>query len=359
MPQTIFWNLLAKKLAAEATAEELKELAELMRQHPDWLYAAQYIQDLWNIQKQDDKSTSAEEAFQKHLSFLKENGVELNPLEAETVFLHPYVKKKRKKWLIPAVALLIIISLSTFLLFRSSEVNPTSVSQHISEVTTKAGSRSKLVLPDSSIVWLNAGSKLTYNSEFGLKKREINLNGEAYFDVKRSKIPFIIKTDAIQIKVLGTAFNIKSYSDEKTTETSLVRGEVEITVNKRPGEKFILKPNEKLVIAHDINETRKIVTEQKAPLIVLSKLTQLEDNSILETSWVNNKLVFRDESFEDLAKKMERWYNVKVEIKDPEIGQIRLGGTFENETVVQALEALQITTGFHFEINSNQITITK
>jgi len=357
MPQTLFWNLVAKKLTGEASAGELKELDQLMRNNPDWVYAAQHIEDLWDIKNSAEKFAFSENAFQKHLLFLKEKGIEFELLRDEAQTPLPTIQTRRSRWLIPTVVFLFIIVLSGYLVFRISG-NSKSSSQHISEVTTKSGSRSKLVLPDSSIVWLNVGSKLSYNTYFGLTKREIRLNGEAYFDVKHSKIPFIITTDAIQIKVLGTAFNVRSYSDEKATETSLIRGEVEITVNKRPGEKFILKPNEKLAIANDIHET-KIVAEKKQPLIVISKLTQLEDSSIMETSWVDNKLVFRDESFEDLAKKMERWYNVIIEIRDPELNGIRLGGTFENETVVKALQALQITAGFQFIIDGNQITLTK
>src|SRR2546423_14261851 len=103
------------------------------------------------------------------------------------------------------------------------------------------GSRSKLVLPDGSTVWLNAGSKLTYNKDFGNNIREVSLVGEAFFDVMHiPDVPFVIETPTAVVKVLGTSFNVKAYPNETTTETSVIRGRVEISPRQRPGEKFVL-----------------------------------------------------------------------------------------------------------------------
>ena len=121
-----------------------------------------------------------------------------------------------------------------------------------SEISTRYGSRTKLLLPDSTQVWLNSGSKLSYNKTYGNGTREVTLSGEAYFDVvKNPAHPFIIHTVNIDIKVLGTAFNVKSFPGEKNTETSLIRGSIEVTFKNRPSEKIILKPNEKLITANE------------------------------------------------------------------------------------------------------------
>ena len=106
-----------------------------------------------------------------------------------------------------------------------------------------------MLLPDGSTVWLNAGSRLTYDSLYGTTLREVTLSGEAYFDVvKNPKKPFIIHTGKINIRVLGTVFNVKSYPEEQTIETSLIKGSIEVSFPSQPSKKIILKPNQKLII---------------------------------------------------------------------------------------------------------------
>src|SRR5690606_10988350 len=118
------------------------------------------------------------------------------------------------------------------------------------EIMTQKGVRKQLILPDGTEVWLNADSKLSYdNSMNDSDIRSVNLEGEAFFDVvKDVHRPFYIVTKEISIKVLGTAFNVKAYPEENKTETSLLRGSIELVVNERPKEKFMLKPNEKLAV---------------------------------------------------------------------------------------------------------------
>jgi ferric-dicitrate binding protein FerR (iron transport regulator) len=207
-----------------------------------------------------------------------------------------------------------------------------------------------------------------YNNDYGIKIREVNLSGEAYFDVvKNAEKPFIIHAGKINIKVLGTAFNVNCYPEEKNTVTSLLRGSLEVTMKDRQ-ESIILKPNEKLIVSND--ENRSVNTGQRQPgkiipvvqgnIFELSRLSVLsKDNSIVETSWLNNKLVFRSESFEDLAIKMERWYGVGIRFKEEKLKAKRFTGIFEKESIAQALAALQLTTPFTYKINRDSIFINK
>jgi transmembrane sensor len=351
MTQTLFLELLAKKLSGEATPAEIEQLDELMRKHPEWMFSAQHITDLWNLKEPLNPEIS-EDAYQQHLLRMQEKGL---PVPGTELPAEPLRPRKAGRILLP-LALLTILVISLYMLWPKGETDTRQA--QVSEVQTKAGSRTRLVLPDSSTVWLNAGSKLSYPEGFGVKTRELTLSGEAFFDVRKSNIPFIINTPSVRISVLGTAFNVKSYPNEKTTETSIVRGKVEVSLNNSPGKKFILERDEKLVVPNVTRENLQTTPGKKEPVILLGKLTHLEDSSIMETSWVENKLVFMDESFAEVAKKMERWYNVKIEIRDARIALARLTGTFENETVTQALEALQITMPFRFTTEKNQIIIT-
>src|SRR4030095_9403678 len=144
--------------------------------------------------------------------------------------------------------------------FFSKEKTPEVVaSEAMSSVATKNGNRTKIVLPDGSQVWLNAGSNLDYNNlNFNKDVREVSLNGEAYFDVaKNAGKPFIIHTKKMDIKVLGTTFNVRSYSDEKITEAALIKGSIEVTLKDRKDQKIILKPNEKIIIPNEEPKNEK------------------------------------------------------------------------------------------------------
>lgn len=366
MTQDRFWILTAKKFSKEATEAELSELEELVRLYPEWMYSVQSIQHLWDLPFKEDRSAS-EVAFLDHLKKLDKAGVATDLFREE---LQEQFERKttiplyKKRWFqLTAAACAISIVGGLFFNVLSVKDNVSS-NNKISEVSTHNGSKSKLVLPDGSTVWLNAGSKLTYEKSFGTSGRHVTLEGEAFFDVvKMPELPFIIQTKVIQIKVLGTAFNVKSYADEPTTETSLVRGKVEITVNKRPEQKIILLPNNKLVVANDADEKAIAIIKKekkKIPLVSLQELTYYEtDSTIVETSWKENRLVFQDESFAEIAKKLERWYNVKLQFQNSALETERLTGSFTNETIVQALEALQISTDFHFRVDQNTIIITK
>jgi ferric-dicitrate binding protein FerR (iron transport regulator) len=279
--------------------------------------------------------------------------------DEETILANHHPNRNRKRILVFSLAGLAILAIVLFF-------NPFKKRGEIpiptpSEVSTLMGSRSsKLVLPDGSIVWLNADSKLSYDKDFGTSSREVSLEGEAFFEVtKMPDLPFIVQTPGMQVRVLGTSFNVKSYLNESTTETSVIHGTVEVIPRHWPDQRFVLRPTDKLVLSNgDKNENKE---QQSNALNVLRKtITYSEkDSSVIETSWVENKLAFDYETFAEVAMKMERWYAVKIIFEDEAIAQSRLTGTFTTESIEKALEALQYTYNFKYQINQNIITITK
>jgi transmembrane sensor len=357
MSEHQFWNLFAKKLTGEAGEEDLEQLHQLMKLNPELLYAAQHIEDLWILKSLNSANKDEEAAFNRHLKKLsgvlpeKESITKKQLIESDGWF--SLVKKF--KWI--PISVLSSVALFIIVFLFSKQSLPKNINRY-SEISTKPGSRSKLVLPDGSTVWLNAGSKLAYNSNFGATDRSVHLTGEAFFDVRKTGLPFIIHTGAVQIKVLGTAFNVKSYPSEKTIETTLIRGVVEITMDKRPEKKFTLYPNEKLVLVNETDEkTNKKLAEDILPLAVIKPLVLTKDSSIIETSWKDNKLLFQDETFDELAKQIERWYGVSIVFKNNKLKNIRFTGVFEKETIEQALDALQYTAAFNYNLKDNLITI--
>lgn len=367
------WNLMARKFSGDATPEELAELELLLLQSPRENYSMEILHDLWNS-KPELNRLYAENKYKELVLRMKHSGIDEGRFtdNNEQVCVSHFTKRTNRsgRWIFGVASLLTIGLTVFFLLQKNNAHNNIGHSETLvkNEIHTKYGSKTNIVLPDGTRVWLNAGSKMSYNNDYGIKIREVNLAGEAYFDVvKNPEKPFIIHTGKINIKVLGTAFNVSCYPEEKNTVTSLVRGSLEVTMKDRQ-EKIILKPNEKLIVSN--NESIAVKTDQSLPgkiipamqgnIFELSRLSVLsKDNSIVETSWVNNKLVFRSESFEDLAIKMERWYGVVINFKEEKLKAKKFTGIFERESIGQALTALQLTTKFNYRINRDSVFINK
>lgn len=368
------FTLMARKLANEATSAELTELDELLKLHPEIELPAKMVQEFWNIPTETDEEEFLEATFHLHTKILEKKGFYLNSNTEETgTFTLEGNEKKphKKKLILSAVTCFVLLSVVfTVLYFNKEKTDTLAINKTAnSEVSTKRGSRTKVQLPDGTTVWLNSSSKLTYdNQNFGNVIREVSLTGEAYFDVVKNKAkPFIIHTAKMDIKVLGTAFNVKCYPGEKTTETSLIHGSVEVSLKDRQ-EKIMMKPNEKLIVVNDekmpaqkpaLNTAKKITPVSIKPIIELSHLTLYPtNNEVVETGWVQNKLVFSNESLEDVALKMQRWYGITIIIKDERLKRETLTGIFEKETIQQALKALQYTTKFNYKTTKDTIIIS-
>jgi transmembrane sensor len=257
---------------------------------------------------------------------------------------------------------------AAILFFRPFSSNVKAAGEQVAsvnEISTRLGSKTRIQLPDGSIVWLNAGSKLVYDKNYGHEDRQVTLTGEGYFDVvKDAEKPFFVHTSNVEVRVLGTLFNVKAYPEDKTTETSLIRGSVEVFIKSRPLDKIILSSNEKLVVENKVDSAMAkgghADKEWEQPLMTLNQLKRnSRDNTINETQWTENKLVFDNEPFNEIALKMERWFAVEIEITDPVLAQKRLTGKFERESVEQALEGLAYASSpsFVFERKGNKIII--
>ncbi|TWI83897.1 FecR family protein [Lacibacter cauensis] len=363
MSQEQYWILLSKKIAGEASPEELTELEQLMQQHPEWQYAAQNLADIWASEK-DTNTADEEDAYLLHVQRMKEQGV---GFEDNVLYAYPQAEQPRtshfaayrKIYISIAVAASILTAVFVFSSQLKSGSKVVAVKEP-NEITTNNGSRTKVQLPDGSVVWLNAGSKIKYDENFGTQTRDVILSGEAFFDVVKNKEkPFVIHTPTIDIKVVGTAFNVKAYPKDPTTETSLIRGLIEVTIKNRSNDKIILTPNEKLIVENNPAGNRENASTGKPePVISINPIKpNRNDSTINEIQWVQNRLVFDDEPLQEIARKMERWYNVTINIQTEELLDKRISGSFVNENIDQALEALSITGRFRYKRTNNTITI--
>ncbi len=363
-----FWTLIAKKLSGEADEEELRDFEKLLRENPDLHYPLQAITDLWFADLQFDQQ-DAQDALNKHIQRMKDLNIEFNDPQEESLRHEPGWRTNRK-WVWPALAAAFFAGTLffgiRFFSAGSSEMKSQlrENKQVVNQISTKNSSKTSLILSDGTKVWLNAGSSLTYDTSYNKVVREVSLTGEAFFDVTKNKTkPFIIHTSKFDIKVLGTEFNVKSYSTDRTTEASLIRGSIEVTFKDNPNRKIILRPNEKIVVNNNTGpETAYLKNNRKTaevPDIAIMGLTHEHNTgTIIETSWVENKLIFQDESFEDISHQLERWYGVTIVFNNNQLKENHLTGNFKNETIRQALDALKLTASFRYEMDkNNNITI--
>ncbi|MBN1598725.1 MAG: DUF4974 domain-containing protein [Bacteroidales bacterium] len=209
---------------------------------------------------------------------------------------------------------------------------------------TPNGAKSEISLPDGSVVWVNSGSTIKFPQNFSNTYREVYLEGEAYFDVKKDeKHPLVVRTSEVNIHVLGTAFNIKCYSEESTVETTLERGSIVLEFVEKSGERMKMETGQ------------RVIYDKVKKNVVLDKSVKTR----YFTAWKDGKLVFENETFENLSTRLERWYDIEITITDEELKDIRFTGTFENETIEQGLQILELTTPIDYAISKNHIYISK
>lgn len=271
-------------------------------------------------------------------------------------------------WLQIAVISLIFLILS--IVWKNSSSTESQSSLSSCKIIVPTGEKSQIVLPDGTHVWINSGSKFIYSGNYGVKDREVYLEGEAFFDVTKQKggKPFIVNTKNVRVRVLGTAFNLKCYDSDKTVETTVVRGLVKVESSSDRKNSIYLNPNEKGIFTKTSSSFKgpdeRIASSGKKTLTenpeVELPIIMVKANTETVTSWKDQLLVFTDETFEDMAVKMERWYNMKIQIADSTLRNERFNGKFvHNETVYQVLEAIKITTPIKYKAEDNTIIITR
>lgn len=355
------WHLVILKLSGEASDEELAELEASMLQHPEAAVQAASVEMVWRG-KAPAEAEDTEVLFNRHLQRLSDDTAKNTPFyHIPDVEARP--RRVRRLWLLvgatAAAACLAVVFL------RSGVKMPLPAPLASGNfVSTKNGSKSKLQLPDGTQVWLNSGSNISYDNDFGGKTRQVQLTGEAFFDVvKDNARPFIIHTATVDVMVLGTAFNVRSYPEEKVTETSLIRGAVEVTLKANADKKILLKPNEKLIVSNDSmmvrNDSALTGDARKKPVVMtLTQVHHLNRDSVAsEVLWTKNKLVFDGETLGEVALKLERWYGVKVIIQGDELKNIEYTGVFDDDNLTEVLYALQLSGNFKYVIKRNEVII--
>ncbi len=328
--QNKIWKLTAQKIERELTDEEESELESLQ---PEGLVIDQVMQELSGLKmKVKIDEQILDQAQDNSWSRI-----------ASEISVESDLNKKARRWKILsiAVSLIFLMVCGSLFLLKKQE----SISAEMIIAGSAYGEIRKIELPDGSLVWLNAGSQLIYPEQFAPDNREVYVMGEAYFDVVKDKSrPFIVKSDMVAVKVLGTRFNIRSYPEDEESEITLESGSVGFDkVNNKFANILYLVPDQRAAIS---KKTGNVTIENVS--------------SSNFTGWKERKLRFKSEPFADIVTDLERTFNVSIEVRSEKLKNEVYTGKFESgENLDQILNLIKLNTRMKYTRNNSNYIISE
>ena len=360
-------NLIPGFLKGELTADETRELINWIKSDStNKRYFDEYC-EIWITAKSNLKNPgyNFQEGFWKFRQKIKAEEETAIGLNKTNLF------KTITRY---AAIFIVAASLSGFLFYYIGKNRFVNNGQSFSELIVPMGSRAQLSLSDGTTVTLNAGSSLKYDNRFGISDRVVQLEGEGYFNVaKDSERPFTVKTTYLNVMALGTIFNVKAYSGDKTIETTLVEGSVKIEeiTDKSKVEVTVLKPNQKLTF-FKVDSTmvdEVTVPEEKSrsntqPLQVqksigIPRLVTENVNVEPVISWKENRWIFEKQSLSQIAIELERKFDVQILFESERLKTYRFTGTIIAEPIEQVLEVMSISAPINFKLKGKVVTLSE
>jgi len=354
-------------LKGELTADEIKELISWIKMNSsNKRYFDEYC-EIWITAKASSKNPgyTFQEGFRKFEQTIK---------ASEDLYIG--LNKTSLFKIITRYAAIVIIaaSLSGLLFYYLGKNQVIKPELSFSELIVPLGSRAQFSLSDGTTVTLNAGSRLKYDNRFGMKDRVVQLEGEGFFKVAKDRErPFTVKTSHLNVMALGTTFNVKAYSDDKTIETTLIEGSVkieEITDKRRP-ESMVLKPNQKLTFFKEdstmVDEeagTKKKIENNTQPspvqkLIAIPRLVTENVNVEPVISWKDNRWIFEKQTLQQIAVELERKFDVQIRFESERLKTFRFTGTIIAEPIEQVLEVMSMSFPMNFKLKGRVVTLSE
>lgn len=323
----------------------------------------------WINQSEDNKTYYFETKIAWNRSIGNENPYNIDP-ETDWDKLNKRLGHKINLNRFTKVAAIIAISFSFgFFTYWISQRKTLTNAIVYHEVIAPYGSRTQLTLGDGSHVWLNAGSVLKYPSVFSGDCREVSLEGEAFFDIFTDKSnPFVVNVNNLKVKAYGTQFNVKAYPEEDIVETTLVEGIVSLSLDSE--KEVYLEENQKAFVYKESNDINLRDITQKDDLNHQSRKTQIKrelkkkpfyiEKNIateLSTSWKEGEWIFKETTIEDMAKMLERRYNVSISFRTKETGYLEFSGKLRDETLEMVLDAMSLIAPIKYKMERTNIEI--
>lgn len=328
-------EIIIRYLDSSATKEEKENLFIWLKSSGTNRIYFYEIRDIWlscNAQFGDDIDTEiALERFKERIQSV--------PQPQQSTFLKRKVPVSSLLWLAACFVALISVSYGVF--FQQTRNNAIIKEVITNHLLTAEGSKGRYLLPDSTVVWLNGNSSLRFPENFNDGNREVYLDGEAYFEVKKAgDSEFLVHAGAQDIRVLGTKFLIQNYAQRNEIHTVLVEGKVEVK-NVNLEEPNILEPNQ---IIRFTNENLPAVVENVDPSFYIG--------------WINDKLIFDNDRLSDIVVSLEKWYGIEFICSNPQACLQRISFTVQKEPVDEILKALRLVAHVNYSIKNNKIYLT-
>lgn len=297
--------------------EELRNWIAISNENRNYVQAQE---EIWfsSVNRKELVRYDASKAFESFLSHIAEAGADKQ--EKASNRLHRLFRY---------AAMIAIVALISFFAYQHG---PRRLSEEFAEIVIEPapGSRTKTILSDGTSVWLNSGSKLTYSQGFGLKDRQVSLEGEGFFEVTKNKdLPFSVKSGILQVNVLGTKFNFRDYPEDPEAEVPLSEGFVSL--------KSLMKNN---------HESQTLIPGQRAVLIKKTGKIEVDEYEVGKSRmWTRGFLILDGESIYSIAKKLERFYGVKVTVSSKALEQFHFYGDFirQEQSLTDVLKVLEGT----------------
>lgn len=320
------WEAIAARLKNEANTDQLLQIEEWLAISPENQAILSEIINTWSLTRhktqfyEPDKSINWEKLMKR-----------IDHSQGRTIRLNAWYR-----W-IAAASIIAVVFLAGLGLgdgfFKHS--------QNISfvKITAPEGSKTQIVLPDSTRVWLNSGAELQYPGDFTAQNRKVTMKGECFFDVtKDPEYPFIVEGSKLQIKVYGTQFNVNEDRFTKGTDVTLISGKVEV-YNQNNQLLSKLNPGEQLIYKNELSRVQK--TQNPEAL----------------TSWINNMLIFNNQPFEEVINYLEKWYGVKITLDKTLYYNYNYTFKVKTESLREVLELISFITPIEYRIEGEKVAI--
>ena len=320
------YNLIIKFFAGEISESELILLKSWLEQDPKNRQFFNEENELW----QEASLSAAHENYNPDTGWMNLSsrlGLEKSAVRSFTI-----LNKNYFRLLIAAATVACLVAIGGISVWIAGKKSLRRAGTYTTIVTTNEGEKSHVLLPDSTTIFLNAGSKLEYNGLYNIKERKIIFKGEAYFDVHTNpEKPFLVDVTNMEIVATGTRFNVLSYDNEDRVETTLEEGKVKVLIKGH--ESIQIKPGEQIVYSKQSGkiEVHKVSIETY-------------------TSWKENKLRFINTPFEEALRRIARKYNVTFKITDKDLLNLKYTATFIDESIEEVMQMLKVVSPITYKI---------
>jgi len=314
-----FWELITTQIYKESNSEETEQFKQIV--------------------KDENKQNIFLRLNEIHSKLSKTKFLEKVSLDHSWNIITKYINTKQRRiyYLVFKYAAIVLIALLVRTLINDTKKIQPEEPAMFTEIYVPLGQMSEITLYDGTHVWLNSGTKLKYPRNFGEETREVKIEGEAFFKVESGEKPFRVEIKENTIEVLGTSFSAIAYAEDNFSQVTLIKGSVLIK-DKSGNQLAQMKPRQQINIPEDPNSeaTLKVV-----------------DTRFYE-SWIEGMIQFDDERLSDVARRLERWYNVEINFTCPEASKLRFSGTvLKNKPIDQSIKAMSLLLPIKVEYQNN------